>query len=42
MQFLSGDVASSETSVSGPAKQERPTGGWPAEPPLTLKSVKCL
>jgi hypothetical protein len=42
MQFLSGDMASSEMSVSGPAKQERPAEGWPAEPPPTLNLVKCL
>jgi hypothetical protein len=43
--FWSGDVASSETSPSPapwPAKQERPAGGWPAGPPPTIKSVKCL
>lgn len=25
-----------------PTKQERPTGGWPAGSPPTIKSVKCL
>lgn len=38
-------MAWSETSPSPapwPTKQERPTGGWPAGPPPTIKSVKCL
>jgi hypothetical protein len=25
-----------------PAKQEKPAGGWPAEPPPTIKSVQYL
>jgi hypothetical protein len=29
-------------SVSWPAKEGRPAGGWPAKPPPTIKSVKCL
>jgi hypothetical protein len=30
------------SSICWPAKQERPAGGWPAEPPPTIKSVQCL
>jgi len=43
--FWSGDVASSEmptSPASWPAKPERSTGSWPAGPPPTIKSVKCL
>jgi len=29
------------SSMSGPAIQERPAGGWPAELPPTVKSVEC-
>jgi hypothetical protein len=29
-------------SLCWPAKQERPAGGWPAEPPPTIKSVQYL
>jgi len=30
------------SSLRWPAKQERPAGGWPAEPPPTIKSVQYL
>jgi hypothetical protein len=45
IHFLSrwrGIIRDVPSSAPWPAKQERPAGGWPAEPPPTIKSVQYL